>query len=227
MVIKQRAISQEQKQARRQEILDVALQLFQETSFESVSMAQVAKKAGIAKGTVYLYFKTKEALFLALESQIFEAWFDETDAGLKELIALQTPCTIDDVVTKIGLSFERNFTLVRLIAIAHTALEQNADFDTVLMFKQMLRHRILQTSPLLEACLPFLKPNEGLQVFLLAYALVIGLQHMAEPAPVVEKALENPGLDIFKIDFMDALLNTLNTLLNGIKSKSERKNDHD
>ena len=58
MAIKQRAISDAQKEERRQAILDAALLLYQETSYEAVNMAQVAQQAGVAKGTVYLYFKT-------------------------------------------------------------------------------------------------------------------------------------------------------------------------
>ena len=52
--------------ARRQAILDAALTVFAERGFEAARLDDVAAKAGVAKGTLYLYFKDKEALFEAL-----------------------------------------------------------------------------------------------------------------------------------------------------------------
>jgi len=49
--------------ARKQAILDAALTVFAERGFEAARLDDVAARAGVAKGTLYLYFKDKEALF--------------------------------------------------------------------------------------------------------------------------------------------------------------------
>jgi AcrR family transcriptional regulator len=49
--------------ARREIILDAALTVFAERGYEAARLDDVTTKAGIAKGTLYLYFKDKEALF--------------------------------------------------------------------------------------------------------------------------------------------------------------------
>ena len=49
--------------ARREAILDAALTVFAERGFEAARLDDVAARAGVAKGTLYLYFKDKEALF--------------------------------------------------------------------------------------------------------------------------------------------------------------------
>lgn len=49
--------------ARRAAILEAALHVFAERGFEAARLDDVAKRAGVAKGTLYLYFKDKEALF--------------------------------------------------------------------------------------------------------------------------------------------------------------------
>lgn len=54
------------KEARPQEILDAALAVFAERGFAAASMEQVAARAGISKGTLYLYFSSKEELFKAV-----------------------------------------------------------------------------------------------------------------------------------------------------------------
>lgn len=57
---------QRRKEARPAEILDAALAVFAEKGFAAARLEQVAREAGISKGTLYLYFDSKEALFEAV-----------------------------------------------------------------------------------------------------------------------------------------------------------------
>lgn len=54
------------KQARPAEILVAALDVFRERGFAAAPLDDVARRAGISKGTLYLYFPSKEAIFKAL-----------------------------------------------------------------------------------------------------------------------------------------------------------------
>lgn len=77
-----RARTQAQKTARRQAILDVADAYFRESGFEAFSMAELAKRAGVAKGTLYLYFETREEVLLALYVELLDDWRQAFCAGL-------------------------------------------------------------------------------------------------------------------------------------------------
>lgn len=54
------------KAARPQEILQAALGVFAEKGFARTRMEDIARQAGVTKGTIYLYFESKEAVFRAL-----------------------------------------------------------------------------------------------------------------------------------------------------------------
>jgi AcrR family transcriptional regulator len=54
------------KQARPAEILDGALKVFAQKGFAAARMDDIAKAAGVTKGTIYLYFENKEAVFKSL-----------------------------------------------------------------------------------------------------------------------------------------------------------------
>jgi AcrR family transcriptional regulator len=56
---------------RRRAILDAARRLLNERDFHAIRMEDVALRADVAKGTLYLYFKTKEDLFGALMADLF------------------------------------------------------------------------------------------------------------------------------------------------------------
>jgi len=57
---------QRRKNARPQEILDAALTVFAERGYAATRMEDIAGHAGVTKGTIYLYFESKEAVFKAL-----------------------------------------------------------------------------------------------------------------------------------------------------------------
>lgn len=57
---------QRRKAARPSEIVDAALALFSEKGFAATRIDEVAKRAGVSKGTVYLYFDSKEQLLKAV-----------------------------------------------------------------------------------------------------------------------------------------------------------------
>ena len=92
--------------------------------------------------------------------------------------------------------------LINLIPIVHTVLEQNIRYPQAREFKQMLGRRLPHTGALLEGCLPFLHPGQGVTFLLWMYALVIGFLHLATPAPVIKKSFrKNPHCGMMQIDF--------------------------
>jgi AcrR family transcriptional regulator len=61
-----RVRGEEERQAKLQTILDAALDVFAQKGFAEARLEDVAARAGVAKGTIYLYFASKQALFEAL-----------------------------------------------------------------------------------------------------------------------------------------------------------------
>jgi AcrR family transcriptional regulator len=57
---------QESREARRAQIKESALQVFAEQGYHATSVTDLVKAAGVARGTFYLYFDSKDALFLEL-----------------------------------------------------------------------------------------------------------------------------------------------------------------
>lgn len=55
-----------EKEARTKAILDTAARLFSEKDFHTVTVDDIAERVGLAKGTLYLYFKNKDDLFYSI-----------------------------------------------------------------------------------------------------------------------------------------------------------------
>ena len=73
----------ENKERTRKQILQAALELFSKKGFDRTTAKQISDKAGIAEGTLYNYFKTKEEVALYFFEQEFAGlveWYRKNDA---------------------------------------------------------------------------------------------------------------------------------------------------
>jgi AcrR family transcriptional regulator len=218
----QRAIDEVEKNERRQQILLTAAALFEATRYEQVNMLEVAQRSGIAKGTVYLYFSTKEELFLALLDKAFGDWFAELQRRLAALPDGDLPARTAAFAAALTGSLQQHGLLVRLLPILHTVLEHNIPYAAALEFKQHLRAQLLQTGQQIEGSFAFLRTGQGVELLLSAYAGLIGLQSMAEPAEVVRQVLQLPEMAVLVVDANSALRQMIERLLNGLYIENTR-----
>lgn len=73
------------KDARPAEILDAALAVFAERGFAGARMDDIARRAGVTKGTIYLYFENKEAVFKTLVRDSIGATIGEVGENVRHL----------------------------------------------------------------------------------------------------------------------------------------------
>ena len=71
------------KEARPGELLDAALDLFVEKGFAATRSEEVAARAGVSKGTLFLYFPSKEELFKAVVRENISGRFQEWNKELE------------------------------------------------------------------------------------------------------------------------------------------------
>ena len=86
----------QKKLEKRKQLLDSSYELFVEKGISNVSIAEICQKAGIAKGTFYLYFTSKEDIARALNRRIsftlMQKAYDEVNRNRKDTFA-------DNVIT--------------------------------------------------------------------------------------------------------------------------------
>ncbi|HYT64666.1 MAG TPA: TetR/AcrR family transcriptional regulator [Gemmatimonadales bacterium] len=71
------------KNARPEEIISAALEVFADRGFAATKLEDVARRAGVTKGTIYLYFENKEALFKALVRETIVPVIEQGEALAK------------------------------------------------------------------------------------------------------------------------------------------------
>ncbi len=214
--LRHRARSRQDKDLRRAQLIASATQLFADEDFDAVTIARVAALAGVAKGTAYLYFATKESLFLELVraemSLLLVGLTQKLDPGLPASQAN----AVKSVPAVIARSLTERLVLRRLLVLLHSVIEPKIDAATALEFKIFLRDLLQEASLLMAQRIPGLNVEKASILMLQIHALVISLTQLAEPPPVIAQVMaQNPSLRGMHIDFESFLTLTLETLVQG------------
>lgn len=198
-MIRKRARTAEAKAARRHEILAAAASLFDEVPFQEVKIASVAERAGVAKGTVYVYFDTKEAMFLELFVRELESW----TASLAESIIGCEPGA--PVIEMIVCEVADRPLFCRLASLLHAVLEQNVDTATAAMFKRSVRDATAPVISAIKKRMYGLDELSAVHLMLRVNAVIVGLYPACVPPPAVAAAHDESDLTVFHMDFREHL----------------------
>jgi AcrR family transcriptional regulator len=111
------------KAARPAEILDAALASFVERGFAATRLDEVARRAGVTKGTVYLYYRSKQALFRAVVEELV---VPEVARAEREVRAFHG--TSADLLRKLVHDWWRTVGLSRLRGIPKLMTAESGNF---------------------------------------------------------------------------------------------------
>ena len=120
---------QRRKDARPPEILEAALAVFAQKGFAATRLDDVAAKAGITKGTIYLYFDSKQALFEALARQSVGAQIEQIKAQLAAFPG-SSPDLLRLVLSTMGhfITTSDRIVLLRLVVAEAANFPKLAEF---------------------------------------------------------------------------------------------------
>jgi AcrR family transcriptional regulator len=125
---KPRSVRKMRSAARRQAILAAALEQFSSQGFAAARLDDVARRAGVAKGTIYLYFADKEALF----QDLVRSMLAPVVGHLESLVRVEVPFPalareLVDVMVREVLGTRRK-DIIRLIISEGTRFPALAEF---------------------------------------------------------------------------------------------------
>jgi len=192
-----RARAPEDKSQRRNAILRAAEGLLERRdAADACSVELLARKAGLAKGTVYLYFRSREEVLLAVHEKQSNELFDVVER------ALAAPEADAERVVRAGLRYLRAHPqFYPLAASVRTMLDTSVSTEAALAFKVGIGNRLQALGVRIERLYPGLKPGEGAMLLMNSYALIIGLWQLADPPQSLRAVMDRPEMAIFKLDF--------------------------
>ena len=198
VTVVRRARQEWQKEARRQELLSAAEGLFMEGDGTLPSVAAVARAAGLAKGTVYLYFRTKEEIFLGLLEWRLVEWITDVQEGLA---AAASPPDSDATVDAVCRYLFAEPSVLALASYGKSTLEHNVDMDRYVEFKRAVNESLGRLGAEVHRINPSLPPDVATRLLLHSYAFVVGLWQFTSTSPERREAMAKAGATSMQLDF--------------------------
>ena len=202
-----RASTAQKKEQRRASILEHARTYIAARSFDEIRLSDLARELGLVKGTLYLYFPTKQDLFASILVEEMEAWW----AQCKEQRATRSPGK--DLAVGLGA----RMLLVRLIASLHMSIEPGLSPEGLRGMKSWFRDFAVRASKDLEDRYLGIA-GRGLALLIRIYALAVGAAQLAFPPGNVRTLIENDkSLSVFRIAFDAFLAESIDALYVGTR----------
>jgi AcrR family transcriptional regulator len=168
-----RAIDDVEKAARREAIVDAASSLY-ERALELPGVADVAAEAGLAKGTMYLYFETKEAIYLALHQRHTQRFFEALIAHVED----PAPFDLEAMLAIVDEHMIRDPAFLPLSHVCLGAAPDRIDERSHEAFHLALGAWMQRAGAGLERRLPRLVRGDGVRFLHQGYALLLGLYQL-------------------------------------------------
>lgn len=210
-----RAMTDEAKKRRYEDILDVTEQIYNNKDFSDIKMIDIAKSAGLGKGTLFSYFSSKEALFICLMMRCYKRFFEALQGEFSNIKSLGKEAFIIQFVGFMKDSIGIHGMLYRLIMIQHQ-LEMNIDLDLAKSLKDFLMKEILLTSQALVSSCDQLDLEMAGKLLLNLQAFAVGYMVFSNPPGPIQEALRNDELAYFRLTMEEDMMDTLTVYMNGL-----------
>ena len=119
------------KQARPGELLEAALDLFVDKGFAATRVEEVAARAGVSKGTLFLYFPSKEELFKAV---VRENIVRAQTQGAEEIARFEGPSA--ELLEFLMLEWWRRYGATKAAGISKLVMSEASNFPDLARFFQ-------------------------------------------------------------------------------------------
>ncbi len=136
MQVKQRARSTAAKSKRKDTILASAEILLRKSGYETITMQAVAMEAGLAKGTLYLYFSSREILVLDLYGRLFDHWINQFASHLSEVTSVEEFCR------DFYCHYSSDHLFTELTGFAISSMESKLDREIYIKCKRAMASRV-------------------------------------------------------------------------------------
>jgi AcrR family transcriptional regulator len=167
------AHAEDDRKARRDSILGAALTLFLVDTRRLPAVSAIATTAGLAKGTVYLYFETKEQIFAALLAREWDDVLFDVEASFVEDVDDRS-VAVDRFIDRFSIFLSSHPYFLRLDSLGYGHLEANLPADEYWRFKNAFSAALNRSGAAADQALS-LPAGHGVRLLMRSYALARGL----------------------------------------------------
>src|ERR1700754_4295924 len=211
----QRARRPEQRELRRQEILNAAEALLAEMPAEEISLRELGRRLGVSKTHVVRYFESREGVFLELLNRLRLSWLEALASEWPT-----PPCEPDRVMRAWADTLAARPVLCQLWSLLPSVLERNVSAETVRAYKLTDLEQRTTLANLISDRVPALGADDAFPLTRDAVVSLVGLWPFSNPTPTLVEATADPRLAGSSADFAAMYGEILQTTLAGLLARA-------
>jgi len=186
----QRARQPKQKEQRRDTILAAALDLYVRGNGQLPKVETIAREVNLAKGTAYIYFSSKEEIYLTLLEQNITAWLSNIQRELRRA-QVEPIDPLDKLLRALQSWSTEQPHLWTLSALGQSVLEPAIDGKVLLAYRTRLAQQFRQTAEKIQSFLGGSATASALPVLLKTYASAIGIWQFSQTPAALSRVQQS------------------------------------
>ncbi|MBQ6513531.1 MAG: TetR/AcrR family transcriptional regulator [Clostridia bacterium] len=158
-------------EARKEEIIAACAALYEEKGFKDTTIKDIGEAITLTRTGIYIYFETKEEIFLALLGREYDAWVSE----MREIMARKTAMTRNDVAEVLAGTLTNHPRLLRLLSMNLYEMEANSRLERLVEFKKSFGASLETVDLLLQQYIPDMNEDQRRKFIYAFFPFIYGI----------------------------------------------------
>ena len=177
-------------ETRKEEIINACAELYESRGFREITLKDIGAATTLTRTGIYLYFETKEEIFLALLAREYDAWVAE----MQDVMARAEAMTREEVAAVLARTLTDHPRLLRLLSMNLFEMEANSRPERLAEFKVSFGASLKTVEQLIQKYLPEMD-DANRQKFLYAFfPFIYGIYSYTSVTEKQRIAMEQAGI---------------------------------
>ena len=197
-------------EARKDEILNACAALYETKGFNEITLKEIGAATTLTRTGIYLYFQTKEEIFLELLAKEYDGWAAEMRAVMAEKPAM----TRGEVAAVLARTLTDHPRLLRLLSMNLYEMEANSRPERLTAFKVSFGASLETVKQMLRKYIPEMDEAERQQFLYAFFPFIYGIYPYTSVTEKQKAAMAQAGIPYVYQSAYDLTYTCLKKLLN-------------
>ncbi len=177
-------------EARKDEILNACAALYETKGFKEITLKDIGAATTLTRTGIYLYFQTKEEIFLELLAREYDAWVLE----MRDVMELKQQLGREEVASALARTLTNHPRLLRLLSMNLYEMEANSRQERLTAFKRSFGASLDTVDQLIHRYIPEADAAWRQKVLYAFFPFIYGIYPYTSVTEKQEKAMQEAGI---------------------------------
>ena len=177
-------------EARKEEIINACAELYESRGFKEITLKEIGAATTLTRTGIYLYFETKEEIFLALLAREYDAWSEE----MRAVMAREETLSRKELAAALARTLTDHPRLLRLLSMNLYEMEANSRPERLAEFKVSFGTSLNTVEQMIRKYLPEMDGTERQRFLYAFFPFIYGIYPYTSVTEKQRIAMEQAGI---------------------------------